>query len=219
MARFEDREKALFLRKQGMSYSQIKEELKASKSTLSLWLRNYPLSKDRIRELRDRNEQRIERFRETMRRKKEKRREAVYKIQRKNILPLTKREIFLAGLMLYWGEGTKSRMDALEIANSDPSVIHFFIYWATKSLSVVRDKIRIRLHLYSDMDIHKEIEYWSNALKIPETQFNKPYIKKTSSTRINHKGSFGHGTCQARAGNTPLAEKIFMSIKAISERY
>jgi len=73
MARFKDREKAIILRKQGMSYSQIKKILKVGKSTLSTWLKDYPLSKQRIRELRDWSEQRIERCRETKRKKKEKR--------------------------------------------------------------------------------------------------------------------------------------------------
>ena len=219
MSRLKDREKALTLRKQGMSYSQIKKILKVSKSTLSLWLGDYPLSRQRIRELRDCNEQRIEKYRETMKRKKEERREKIYKIQKNNILPLNKRELFLAGLMLYWGEGTKCRMTSLGISNSDPSVIKFFIYWITKILLSPKNKIKIQLHLYNDMNMDEETKYWSNTLKIPKEQFNQPYIKKTSSKRINHKGSFGHGTCQVRAGNTPLAEKIFMSIRTISERY
>jgi len=89
------------LRKQGKSYSQIKKILKVSKSTLSLWLRNYPLSKQIIRELRDWNEQRIEKFRNTMRKKREERLKEVYKSQKKIISPLNKREFFLAGLFLY----------------------------------------------------------------------------------------------------------------------
>jgi len=132
MARFKDREKALALRKQEMSYSQIKEILGISKSTLSGWLRNYPLSKARIDLLRGKNEKRIEKYRETMRGKRNKRLLEIYKIQKKKILPLNKRELFLAGLMLYWGEGTKCRTDGLSVSNTDPSVIKFFIYWIKK---------------------------------------------------------------------------------------
>ena len=71
MARFKDHQKALDLRKQGMSYTQIKKTLKVGKSTLSVWLRKYPLSKERIKELRNNNERRIEKFRETMKQKKQ----------------------------------------------------------------------------------------------------------------------------------------------------
>ncbi len=51
MAKIKEREKAIELRKKGMSYSQIREKLGTPKSTLSNWLKDHPLSKERIREL------------------------------------------------------------------------------------------------------------------------------------------------------------------------
>ena len=202
-----------------MSYSQIKKILKVSKSTLSLWLRNYPLSKQRIRELRDWNEQRIERCRETKRKKKEERLNQFYKEQKKLLFPFNKREFFLAGLFLYLGEGKKSDLFELSLSNTDPSIIKFFIAWLLKSLLVPKEKIKIHLHLYNDMDIKKEVEFWSKTLDIPLNQFTKPYIKKTSSSRINHKGGFGHGTCNAKVGDARLTEKVHMAMKAIADKY
>jgi len=219
MARFKDREKALILRKRGLSYSQIKKALKLSKSTLSLWLRDYPLSKQRVRELRDWNEQRIEKYRETMRQKRETRLNQFYGEQKKLLFPFGKRELFLAGLFLYWGEGSKSHLTDISISNNDPSIIKFFINWLIKNLLVPKEKIKIQLHLYNDMDINKELKFWSRISNIPLTQFNHPYIKKTSSTRINHKGGFGHGTCNVRVGGARLAEKVHMAIKAIADKY
>lgn len=219
MARFRDHEKALALRKQEMSYSQIKKILGISKSTLSTWLRSYPLSKEKIRALRDCNEQRIERYRETMRKKREKRLEQFYKEQKKLIFPLSKREIFLAGLFLYWGEGYKNYNAQLSVSNTDPSVIKFFINWLMGSLSVPKEKIKVHLHLYTNMNINKEIDFWSNELSVPRNQFTKPYIKNTSSLQINHKGGFGHGTCNVKIGGARLSEKILMSIKTISDQY
>ncbi|MDO8663645.1 MAG: helix-turn-helix domain-containing protein [Candidatus Wildermuthbacteria bacterium] len=219
MARLKDREKALALRKQEMSYSQIKKILKVNKSTLSIWLKNYPLSKERISELRGRNEKRIERYRETMRRKREYRLRGFYKEQEKLIFPMSKREEFLAGIFLYWGEGTKSHPAELSVSNTDPSIIKFFISWLAKNLFIPKEKIKIQLQLYADMETDREINFWSEALNIPHSQFAKPYIKKTSSKRINHKGGFGHGTCLARTGNARLSERILMSIKAITHHY
>jgi len=223
MARLKDREKALALRKQEMSYSQIKKILKVSKSTLSLWLRNYPLPEEKIKELQkkgwERSERAIERFRNTMKQKREGRLKEIYETQKKTILPLNEREFFIAGLLLYWGEGTKCRRDGLSISNSDPSVIKFFIRWLNESLGIPKRKIRVGLHLYKDMDVNKEMEFWSRTLKIPLLQFIRPYIKKTSSERINHKGGFGHGTCNVRINSVPIAEKIFMTLKAITDNY
>ncbi len=219
MARFKDREKVLNLRKQEMSYSQIRKLIKVSKSTLSLWLKNYPLSKKRIRELRDWNEQRIERYRETMRKKKEERLEQFYKEQKKLIFPLSKREDFLAGLFLYWGEGSKNSPAYLAISNTDPSVIRFFIFWLHKCFGCPINKIKIQLQLYKNMEVENEIQFWSQSLNLPLTQFTNPYIKKSSSNRINHKGGFGHGTCQAGIGNARLSEKVRMAIKGIADKY
>jgi len=69
MARRLDKEKAIKLRLEGQSYSQIKAELGVSKSTLSGWLGDYPLSSERINELRAHSFKRIERYRNTMQRK------------------------------------------------------------------------------------------------------------------------------------------------------
>lgn len=224
MAKFKKREKAIALRKEKqMSYSQIKKILKVSKSTLSLWLRNYPLSEERIKELQrlgwKKSEASRERFRNTMRRKKEKKLEQFYKENKKLLFPFSKREFFLAGLFLYWGEGAKTQLTELAVSNTDPSIIKFFIVWLTKCLKLPKGKFKIQLHLYKDMHIEKEIQFWSKTLGIPFNQFTKPYIKKTSTTRINHKGGFGHGTCKIRVGGADLAEKMHMAIKAIADKY
>ena len=107
MARKLDKQKAIKLRDIGYSYSQIKEKIGVSKSTLSDWLRDMPLSDKRIRELRDFNSERIERYRNTMKEKKDKRLREVYKKVSKDIGSFSNREIFLLGLFLHWGRGLK----------------------------------------------------------------------------------------------------------------
>lgn len=219
MTRFKDREQVLKLRKDGWSYSQIKKVLKIGKSTLSSWLKNYPLSKARISELRDNNAMRIEKFRETMRHKKELRLKNIYSNQKKIITPLNKHEILIAGLFLYWGEGSKYKTSSLAITNTDHSIIKFFIHWLNTCFKVSINKIKIDLQLYNDMTIDEELLYWSKKIKIPLSQFSHPHIKKTSQSRINHKGGFGHGTCSARIGDARLTETVLMSLKTIADLY
>jgi len=217
MARIKDREKAIKLRKAGESYSRIKKMLVVSKGTLSLWLRDYPLSEKRLRELRDWNEQRIEKYRETRRNQRETRLERVYRAQKKIVLPLSKRELFLAGLFLYWGEGTKHSMNTLVLTNTDPTMIRFYIKWLIKGLGVPKEKIKVRLQLYKDMNLKREKEYWSQITNIPFSQFRNPQIKDSYTTRRNHKGRFGHGTCDIALNNVQVGQKVFMGIKAIGD--
>ena len=130
MAKFEERSKAIELRKQGKSYSQIKSFIKVSKSTLSIWLKDFPLSDKRIRELRDWNETRIENYRETRRKQREVILNDIYKNEKIKILPFTQKDIFIGGLFLYWGEGSKTTLSSQAIiSNTNPAIIKAFIYW------------------------------------------------------------------------------------------
>jgi len=218
MTKVKLRQQAIDLRKQDMSYSQIKQIQHVSKSTLSIWLKGLPLSKERINELRGRSEKRIERFRKTMLMKKHRRILNIYNNQKAIITSLSKRELFLSGLFLYWGEGNKSSPHSVSINNSDPSVVKFALLWITKCLGVDKEKIRAFLHLYKDMNVKLELNYWSKVLDLPLTNFNKPYIKESKRTNIDHKG-FGHGTCGVVINNTRIKEKVTMSIKVIKDMY
>jgi len=214
MARFKDREKVLELRKQQLSYNQIKEIIGVSKGTLSVWLKDFPLSRERINELRARNEGRIEKFRGTMQKKRQKRLAEIYENQKNRLLPLSRREILIAGLFLYLGEGAKTKSET-SLSNTNPETIKFFLYWLTEIYKVPRVKIKVRLQLYHDMHINDEIEYWMKALQLDRQHFATPYIKKSNKQRINHHGGFGHGTCNIIAPGVPLFEEITMSIKVI----
>ena len=215
------REKVIKLRLQGYTYGQIKRTLGVSKSTLSDWLRNLPLNKEQMESL-SKNKERAkelgrEKFREIFRNKRLNRLKQFLDEQSKKLLPLSDKELFLAGVFLYWGEGAKGH-GLISISNTDPRVVRFAQYWMTKSLSIPKNMIKVNLHLYKDMDIEQTIHFWSNILDIPKNQFRKPYIKKTSREGLTYK-SFGHGTCRLYAGNTAMSEKVAMSIKAISDYY
>lgn len=129
--------------------------------------------------------------------------------------PLSKKELFIAGLFLYWGEGGKTHNSCISISNTDPGVLQFTLLWMRKALLIPKEKISVLLHLYSDMDIDETIDYWSNILLIPKNQFSKPYIKKSGKVTIDYKG-YGHGTCMLKSYNTEIKQTILMSIKAFS---
>ena len=216
MARKLDKQKAIKLRQKGLSYSQIKEKLGINKSTLSGWLNDMPLSEDRIKELRDFSPQRIERYRNIMREKKDARLKGVYKKVSSDIGVFSKREIFLLGLFLYWGEGTKAANSSTQLTNTNPAMIKFFIKWL-ELLGVEKKNLKVKLHLYSDMNIKESVAFWSKELKIPVSQFKKPYIKETNLKSITYKNGFGKGTCCVIFGDRNLWEYITMGLKYISE--
>lgn len=214
MANIITRRKVLELRKRGLSYSQIRKEIKVSKSALTIWLKDYPLRPEQIYAL-SHNDASREKYRDTMIAKKEAELLKYYRSAQDTLFPLSNRELYFAGLFLYWGEGSKSRNSCLSISNTDPGVLQFTLLWMKEALHIPKEKISIMLHLYSDMNCNEMIEYWSNKLLIPKSQFANPYIKESKRIDIDYKG-YGHGTCMVRAYDIHIKQTILMSIKAMT---
>ena len=215
MARIKDREKAISLRLKGLSYSQIKGELGISKSTLHYWLVDYPLSEERIKALRDNSAQRIERFRETFRQKKLLRREVVRVQAKKDIGIISKREFLVAGYFLYWAEGMKVDRGTVMLTNTDPAMLRMFITWLGM-FGIKKEKLKARLHLYSDMDIEKQTAFWAHELNLSRAIFRNTYVKQSeTSKRKNYKGRFGFGTCAVWLNSVTLYEQIMMTIDVL----
>ena len=218
MALREKKSEAIRMRKEGASYSQIKEKIKVSKSSLSLWLHSMPLPEKRLRELRDWSAVRIEKFQNTMRGKREKRWATVRKSAVEDIKKLSKREILIAGLFLYWGEGGKTMLASTSLSNTDPAMLRFFIHWL-QVLGVSKDRLRVHVHLYTDMNIKTELHYWSKALNLPLTSFTKPYIKTSNRSELSYKQKFTHGTCNVLYHNRDVSEYVLMAIDYIRSEF
>ena len=207
------------MRLRGMSYSQIKEQIPVSKSTLSLWLESYPLSAERLYELRSAgNSHRVEAHRETMRKKREVKIATQEQRVTEDLGKLSRRELFVAGFFLFWGEGAKGRRGEVALANTDPAVIRSFLKWLTL-IGADREKCHFTLHVYADMDPQKEIHYWVKELSVKQGAFYKPYIKKSNLTDITYHNGFGHGTCNARYPSQELNDYVLMGLKYIRGLY
>lgn len=204
------------LRKKGCTYSQIKNELGISKSTLSSWLRNLPLSEERLCELRN-NEVQIEKTRETKRKKKIARRQKVYNQVCKDIKK-SKNKDFLAGFYLYWGEGTKTAEYTISLTNSDPSIIRCFVEWVGL-LGVHKKQLKLKLHTYEDQNEAELKQFWSRVTGIPVVNFYKTYFKKARSDGKTYKGMFPYGTCVVIYSNRDTYEYVLEGIRCLRDRY
>jgi len=210
--------RALELRKKGWSYSAIKTELDISKSTASNWLHKYPLSHEQLDKLQFHNEHRIEAFRTTMAKKKQELFDNAVRDQEITIGELTEKELYLCGLALYWGEGGKTLYSNLTFANTDPRMIKFFLIWLRQAIHYPDDHIKTKLHLYKDMNIEEETEYWVAITGLGLDHFSKPYIKKTTLKGLTYK-TRGHGTCNVIASGLKYARPTFAGMEVLSSMY
>ncbi|PJA55155.1 hypothetical protein CO165_05080 [Candidatus Roizmanbacteria bacterium CG_4_9_14_3_um_filter_33_18] len=218
MTKINERRKVVELRKKGQTYSEIRKIVKVSKSTLSLWLKTYPLSDRQMERVKKIKYRAIEKFRETMKIKRKNRLEQYLNEAEQKLLPFSKKELLIAGLFLYWGEGNKASSHTISINNTDPNVLKFTKCWYLHALDIEEKNMKIYLHLYRDMNVIKEINYWSKQLHIPKSQFIRPYIKESKKSDIDQKG-FGHGTCALVVHNTVIKEKILMGIQSVADYY
>ena len=210
--------KAIILRQDGHTYGEIKKELGLAKSTLSNWLSTIALTKMQIDLL---NQNKIDKRQITAEKisliksqKRELKLSEYYDVEFRKFKKLGSRELYVAGLMLYWGEGTKGANCVVSLCNTDPQMLIFYRYWLENSLNIKPERIKVSLHLYQDMDIDNIKTYWSNILKIPINQFIKPYIKKINIVSLNQKG-YGKGTCSLYLYDSSLKRKIMTGIKIV----
>ncbi|MEK7535531.1 MAG: hypothetical protein AAB590_00750 [Patescibacteria group bacterium] len=208
---------ALKLRRAGKSYSNILKTVRVSKSTLSLWLRDVPLSKIS----RDKILRGLEKARkQSAKSKKEQRLSAIGEAKEKASTEfpiLYQKPLFLVGLSLYWAEGDKNSQERVKFTNSDPRLISIMMMWFRDICGISQEKFRIALHIHS-LQINKEVlAFWSKITDIPRGQFQKPYIKKTSLGY--RRNPLYNGTCSIVIHSRQLFRKIMAWENILSESF
>jgi hypothetical protein len=93
-------------------------------------------------------------------------------------------------------------------------IVKVFLGWLIQEGAAL-NKIKIHLHIYSDMNQEKEIGFWSEVLNIRESQFSKVTIKESLKKDISYKRGHGHGTCQIIYGNRLLNDRIRAAIEQL----
>lgn len=183
MSKTEVKKKARRLRKGGLGIKIIAYKLGVSSSTVSRWCRDIKLTPQQREELERRHrDPYYGRRKDNILRQKQNTIQTIEELKQKGIKEigkLTSRELFIAGVSLYWAEGFK-KDKRLGFANSDPQMIRFFLNWLVKSCKVPKKDIRLRVGLnISHKHRIKEVEkYWSRVTKIPLTQFQKSFFQK-----------------------------------------
>lgn len=207
------------LRRQGKSYRQISSEMGISKSTLSVWFRDKFWADEIKNKLVSQNREiaikKIKLMAAANREKWGKKHREWQEEARNEFSELKDKPLFLAGLMLYWGEGDKTLKNCqVKLANSDPAMIRLFVLFMKKVLNVPNEKIRANLLLYPDLIDSVQKNFWSKATGIPILQFRKSvFIHGRHPTR-----RLSYGVCNVMVGSRELKEKVTVWIE-LAHRY
>ena len=173
------RERARELRLQGWTYDQIQVELGCSKSSISLWVRDLPKP-----ERREPSEQAKLAARKRWEHElaiRDEERQRTKEAAARDIGTMTDRDLFVAGVALYWAEGTKDkpydRRENVIFVNSDAGVIKLYLAWL-RLLGVDHDRLKYRVMIHITADVEGAKRYWADLVGVDVSQFQKTTIKK-----------------------------------------
>ncbi len=203
-----ERNAARNLRSEGYSINEIARQLKVAKSSVSVWVREIKLTTDQNETLRDHafTTQAIEKRRYARLTNETAKRDRVIFIAKQEVSHISKRELWLMGVILYWAEGGKTQR-IVRFSNGDPKMIIIMMDFFRKVCGIPESKFRGYIHIHPHLDYIAAEKYWSAISDIPLNQFFKTYRKQNVSSQ-NKKNTLPNGVMDIYVMDTKLFLKI-----------
>jgi len=200
----------------------ISYKLGLAKSTLSCWLKEIPYKP---------NEKVLKRIQlapaksaEIIHNRKVANISKIKNLAKKELGEITKRDLWLLGIGLYLGEGSKL-YENIRIINSDPEIIKISLKWFKEVCELKNENFKPSIHLYPDNDIKKTLDYWSKITCIPIKQFGKTQIERRINKSNKKKNKLPYGTvhlqiksCGEQKFGRNLHRRIMGWIEAFSKQ-
>lgn len=183
------------VRELGLTYGEIRTIIPVPKSTLATWFRDIELAERQAQAISQRtgsmSQAGIPRDTQWRRRHEI---AAIREEADRTALERMSNPLFVAGVCLYWAEGSKTRGD-FSITNSDPIVLRTFVQFVRCHLDADAT-FALALNLHSAEEDHEARRYWAAELHLEESRFTKSYIKKPG---IGHRRKrLAFGVCRVR---------------------
>jgi hypothetical protein len=229
-----DKQKALRLRLQGKTYTDIQKELAPiSKATLSLWLKDVVLPQKAKKALFLRTKEKslagISKWSKMQTVIAQRNAEDIKNNAIRDVENISNRELIILAAALYWAEGYKRPRKShgreiigheISLTNSDPKLALAFLKCMTDICKIDISRMRVNIRIFEHMNEGATIEYWSAQLGIPKNNFTKTYVGLSRSSMGKRPfNRLPYGVIQIRINSTDLFYKVMgwiEGIKAIS---
>lgn len=213
------RQRAVTLRGQGWSVTDIALELGVAKSTAWRWVRHLPLDGDSERAQRKRAHSKLmtDALWSARRTARDERRAGIIAGAVSSVGALTARELVLIGAVLYWCEGKKAKPwrpddNYLVFTNSDPGLVELFIRFVERK-GVPREALTYRVSIHESADVDRAAAWWAARLGLPGHRFQRPTLKRHVPRTVRHNtGADYHGCLVIRV---PRSREVYWFIEGI----
>jgi len=214
LSRWERSELGKDLRRLGLSYGEIMDLIPVKKSTLATWSRDVRLSEEKMQAIRARSGSREGIPRDTNRKRRIE--ISLVRVDALSQIPdLMTDPLWVAGAVLYWAEGAKTR-NHLELANADPRALRLFIHWIRTYLDPDA-AFSLQLHLHEGNDEGAARSHWRSETGLINANFHKTFIKpEGTGHRKNH---LRHGVCTVKVRRCSDAwQRTMVWIDVVADR-
>jgi hypothetical protein len=196
----EKQEKAKQLRRLGKSLNEIREKLRVSKSTASIWCKDVEVSRQGKQRLLRRWERGYEKGLRNISKEKSKEQWGYRKIRiqayEQGLSSHPTHEDALC-IGLYWGEGTKYR-SLWTFVNSDRESIALMVRWAIRAgQNPDAFGAHVQIHPEDNLTNDDVIDFWTEA-GIPRENI-RVYRIRSCTSNGKRSGKTPYGTCQLRS--------------------
>lgn len=213
--------KAIQLRKQGKTYSQIRDKLAISKGTLSYWSKRIKLSPYALNQLKITQDANLKRARLSSQTALKIKQAKFLNDLRSKLKPMLRTlhpaELKIALAFLYLGEGAKWKSHrGLQLGSSDPIILLLYKKLLERCYSIDKNKLRCYICYRADQSLDGLIKYWSRILSISRKKFYKSnYDKRTvgkPTKNKNHKG-----VCVISCAGTEIQQELDLITRILYE--
>lgn len=213
--KFAEKEKAIKLRKEGKTYSEILAEIPVAKSTLSEWLKSVQLAKPQKQRLTKKRKESALRGAQARHDTRISEVKALEYSGLAEIGKISDRELWFIGIALYWAEGSKqydhSPSTAVTFNNSDSRMVAVFLRWL-EQIEVPASSIGFELYVHENRksEVPEFKRWWVKELGISSSKLDRVYFKKGNpKTKRRNIGDSYHGLIRIRVkSSTALNRRI-----------
>jgi hypothetical protein len=210
-----ERIEARRLRRLGWSVREIERHLRVSRSSVSLWVRDVPLTKEQITDLHRRSATSPGQLAGAAANAAlgRARRES-YQLEGRARVAASD-PLHLAGCMLFWAEADKHR-NGVRLANSDPDLLRLFVAFLRRCYDAEVSRITISCNLFADhLARQREIEdFWLRTLGLPRSCLRKSIVNVYSKySQKKRKNKLPYGTCKVAYSDTRTVQSIYGAIQ------
>lgn len=223
MAKSKEKIEARNRRREGKSVKEIAKSLNVSAASVSTWVRDILLTKRQIKNLKKRSTDPFYGKKLAYLQMQQKKfDQKVLKLKedgKHEVGVLSKREVFLIGIALYWGEGFKKDRQ-VGLATLDPNIARLYLYWLQLCFGIQIDHLilRVTANISYQKKVKQLEQFWSKILKVPLKSFSKPYFQKTAWKKIYENPQDYHGVIRIKVRRSVnLLRKIQGNIDGISQ--